>query len=218
MVRSTTETLLNVRDQVDTVRQFQGADTSGVYTEATTTYDGYGRVRTHKLPQQTVATTYEYNSDDTVHKVTDPRGVEATNTYNGRHLLTGVSYDPGNSGVSQLPAISFEYDAAGNKTLITDGTGHTSFNYDQLSRITSESHYLGDLGTSYSLTYDYNLAGELTKIVDPSAAQVNYEYDNAGRLTKMPATGYTGVTNFLSNTQYRAFGAMKHATYGNRKT
>jgi len=31
----------------------------------------------------------------------------------------------------------------------------------------------------------------------------------------MPASGYTGVTNFLSNTQYRAFGALKHTTYGN---
>ena len=31
----------------------------------------------------------------------------------------------------------------------------------------------------------------------------------------MPASGYTGVTNFLSNMQYRAFGGLKHATYGN---
>ena len=31
----------------------------------------------------------------------------------------------------------------------------------------------------------------------------------------MPATGYTGVTNFLSGTQYRASGSMKHTTYGN---
>src|SRR5437764_14017052 len=33
-VYSTTEALLNARDQAYNVRQFQGADTSGVYTEA----------------------------------------------------------------------------------------------------------------------------------------------------------------------------------------
>ena len=31
----------------------------------------------------------------------------------------------------------------------------------------------------------------------------------------MPASGYDGVTSFLSNPSYRATGAIKHATYGN---
>jgi YD repeat-containing protein len=214
-VYSTTEAVLDVRDQAVSVRQFQGAGTSGVYTQTTTTYDGYGRVATHKLPQQTAAASYEYNDDDTVHKVTDPRGVVATNSYNGRHLLTGVSYDPQNSGVPGLTAISFEYDAAGNKTSITDGTGYTAFGYNQLSRITSESHYLSDLTATYNLSYSYNLTGELASITDPSNAQVSYNYDSTGRLASMPASGYSGVTNFFSNAQYRAFGAMKHGTYGN---
>jgi len=53
------------------------------------------------------------------------------------------------------------------------------------------------------------------RVTDPSGAQINYNYDSSGRLTSMPATGYSGVTQFLSNAQYRASGAMKHATYGN---
>lgn len=55
----------------------------------------------------------------------------------------------------------------------------------------------------------------MTSITDPSGAQVSYNYDETGRLSSMPASGYNGVTNFLSNAQYRASGAMKHATYGN---
>jgi YD repeat-containing protein len=220
-VYSSTATIYNARDQVTAVNSYKGAVTSnlscpdGTCMQATTTYDGYGRVATHKLPQQTAAASYEYKDDDTVWKVTDARGVIATNSYNGRHLLTGVSYDPQGSGVSSLPSVSFAYDVAGNRTSVTDGTGSTTFAYDQLSRITSESHYLSDLGASYAMSYGYNLAGEVTSITDPSNAQVNYGYDSTGRLTSMPASGYTGVTNFFSNTQYRAFGGLKHGTYGN---
>jgi YD repeat-containing protein len=220
-VYSSTATNYNARDQVTAVNSYKGAATGdlscpiGTCMQSVTTYDGYGRVATHKLPQQMAATSYEYNSDDTVRKVTDPRGVEATNTYNSRHLLKRVDYDPRDSGVSALALVLFEYDAAGNRTLTTDGTGNTSYVYDQLSRMTSESHYIADLGAYYGMSYGYNLAGELTSITDPAGAQVSYNYDSTGRLTGMPASGYTGVTNFLSNAQYRAFGAMKHATYGN---
>ena len=220
-VYSATTSSYNARDQISAVNSYKGTATSdlscptGTCMQSLTTYDGHGRVVSHKLPQQTAATSYEYNPDDTVRKITDPRGVAATNTYNARRLLTGVSYDTGSSGVPALAAISFEYDGGGNKTLITDGTGSTAFGYDQLSRMTSESHYINDLGTSYALSYGYNLVGELASINDPTNAQVSYNYDSSGRLLSMPASGYTGVTNFLSNTQYRAFGALKHATYGN---
>ena len=182
--------------------------------QSVSTYDGHGRVASHKLPQQTAATTYEYNSDDTVRTVTDPRGVIATNTYNNRRLLTGISYTPA-SGVDLLAAVSFSYDAAGNRTSMNDGTGGISYVYDSLSRISSETRTFIGVGNQYQISYGYNLAGELTSITDPSGAQVSYNYDATGRLSSMPASGYTGVTNFLSNAQYRASGAMKHATYGN---
>ena len=87
--------------------------------------------------------------------------------------------------------------------------------YDSLSRITSETRTFIGLSNQYAIGYGHNLAGEVTSITDPSGTQVNYNYDATGRLSSMPAAGYTGVTNFLSNTQYRASGAMKHATYGN---
>ena len=37
-------------------------------------------------------TTWDYNADGTVQKVTDARGSVSNFTYNGRHLVTGVSY------------------------------------------------------------------------------------------------------------------------------
>jgi YD repeat-containing protein len=219
-VYSSTASIYNARDQVTAVNTYNGSATSdlscpsGTCMQSLTTYDGYGRVASQRLPQQTAATSYEYNSDDAVRTVTDPRGVIATNTYNNRRLLTGISYTPA-SGVDSLTAVSFGYDAVGNRTSMSDGTGSIGYVYNSLSRITSETRTFIGLGNQYAISYGYNLAGQLTSITDPSGAQVSYNYDATGRLSSMPASGYTGVTNFLSNAQYRASGAMKHATYGN---
>jgi len=117
-VYSAEATLYNARDQVKAVNSYKGTATpdlscpSGTCMQSLSTYDGYGRLVTHKLPQQTTPASYVYNADDTVHSVTDPRGVVATNTLNSRHLLTGVSYSSV-AGVAPLAAVSFSYDAAG---------------------------------------------------------------------------------------------------------
>jgi len=47
-VYSTTINTYNARDQVTISRQYQGADTSGIYHETTITYDGYGRLQTKR--------------------------------------------------------------------------------------------------------------------------------------------------------------------------
>lgn len=219
-IYSAQTTQYTARDQVTKVNSYKGlamADLScpsGTCMRSVSTYDGYGRLATHKLPQQTTATSYVYNADDMVQSVTDPRGVIATNTFNNRHLITGVSYTPV-SGVAALSAVSFAYDAAGNRTSMSDGTGTANYHYDQLSRMTSETRTLSGLSNTYTINYGYNLAGLLTSLTDPSGAQVSYVYDSTGRLSSMPASGYNGVTNFLSNMKYRATGAMKQITYGN---
>jgi len=219
-VYSAQATLYDALDQVMAVNSYKGTATSdlscpsGTCMQSLSTYDGYGRLATHKLPQQSTPASYVYNADDTVHSVTDPRGVVATNTLNNRHLLTGISYSVP-TGIPSLGSISFGYDAAGNRTSMSDGTGTASYVYDQLSRMTSETRTFSGLSNAYTINYRYNLAGMLTSISDPSGAQVTYSYDATGRLSSMPASGYNGVTNFLSNTKYRATGAMKQVAYGN---
>jgi YD repeat-containing protein len=220
-IYSATLSAYNARDQVTAVESYRGAATSdfscptGTCMQSLTTYDGYGRVAAQKLPQQSVAGTYAYNADDTVQSVTDPRGVVATNSYNSRHLLTGVTYSAPSGIVTPAP-VSFSYDSAGNRTLMSDGTGSISYAYDTLSHLTIETRTFAGLSGQYPISYAYNLSGSLTSISDHTGASVNYWYDQVGRLSIMPAgSGYTGVTNFISNMQYRASGAPKHATYGN---
>ncbi|OLE52181.1 MAG: hypothetical protein AUG51_19705 [Acidobacteria bacterium 13_1_20CM_3_53_8] len=71
---------------------------------------------------------------------------------------------------------------------------------------------------SFTLTYDYNLSGELKKITDPFGQTVGYNYDSIGRAIEVTGTGWPNVTQFASNIQYRAWGAPKGMTYGNSTT
>ena len=164
-VYSATATHYNARDQITAVNSYKGAATSdlscpsGTCMQSVTTFDGYGRIATQKLPQQSSPTVYTYKPDDLVETVTDPRGVIATNSYNNRHLLTGVSYTPSGS-VPALASVSFGYDAAGNRISMSDGTGTATYNYDQLSRMTAKpSVYTAGFQPSYTISYGLQSQG-----------------------------------------------------------
>jgi YD repeat-containing protein len=168
-VYSSTTNTYNALDQVTSVYE-EGANVSAQTT--TLTYDGHGRLKTKQAPSQTNATTYYYNTDDTVQSVTDARGAVATFSYNNRHQTTGISYSAPSGIISPAP-VTYGYDAAGNRTSMTDGSGSMTYHYDQLSRLTSEARaFTVSTGTvaptgTYTLSYGYNLASELISIKDP---------------------------------------------------
>jgi len=63
-----------------------------------------------------------------------------------------------------------------------------TYSYDQLSLLTLEMRYFSALsnsptGGNYGVTYQYNLASELTSIADPFGAQMSYNRDAVGRVT-----------------------------------
>lgn len=228
-VHSTNANTYNARDQVKLVRQYQGADTSGTLQDTTLGYDGYGRLQSKHVPEQNAgtATVYAYNADDTVQSVTDARGASATYTYNNnRRLVTRISYEPAGD-VPDTPDAFFGYDAVGNRTSMTDGLGSQSYNYNQLSRMTAETRTLTSLG-SFALNYQYNLAGQLTSLTDPTNATINYAHDSAGRSTSVTGspygtggingTPYIEISQYATNLQYRAWGGLKSLTYGNNLT
>lgn len=230
----------NTRDHVTRFRQYVGAapepepETEGSgYQTTTSTFDGYGRLWTRHAPEQQVDpliaastdhTTYLYNADDTASSVTDARGVTMTLGYNGRHLLTTITYP----GSQSLPAsvapsanISYDYDSAGNRKTMDDAMGHVEYSYDQLSRLQWENRHFNTVSNpnstdhNYKLSYSYNFAGNLTGIIHPSGAQVSYVYDATSRLTDVTGSAFSGVTTYASNIKYRAWGDARSALYGN---
>ena len=225
-VYAATTSTYNVRNQLTLERRFAGPTSSTTYQDTTMSYDGFGRLKTQHLPQQradvnnsasTDHTTWNYYNDDTVQSVVDARGVIKTFTYNNRHLPTVIAFAssqiPSGSNVIPTTSIAFGYDAAGNRTSMSDGSGAVTYHYDQLSRMDWEERSFAGLPTAgvYRLNYEYNLAGILKKVTDQRAGTSFTEtLDTAGRVTTVNAVGAAGVvTQFVSNTQYRAWGGLK---------
>jgi YD repeat-containing protein len=192
----------------------------GTYQDTTMSYDGYGRLQSKHVPEQnaSTATVYAYNANDTIYSVTDARGASATYGYNNRHAVTSINYSAP-TGITATAPVSFAYDAAGNRTSMTDGLGSQSYNYNQLSQMTSETRTFNGVG-SFTLGYDYNLAGELKKITDPTNMTINYAFDSSGRLSSVTGADslFMGISNYASNFQYRAWGGLKAMSDGNNRT
>ena len=190
-------------------------------------YDGHGRLQTKHVPEQqadpniagsTDHTTWIYNNDDTAATLTDARGVTSTFGYNGRHLVTSINYPPSlPSGVSPTANVAFGYDAAGNRTSMSDGSGSATYNYNQLSQMTSETRQFSGLAGSYTLAYEYALSGAVKKVTDQyTNTSFTTSFDSVGRVSGVSTVGYGGaVTQFASNTHYRAWGGLKSMAYGN---
>jgi RHS repeat-associated protein len=206
-VYSTTTYTYNTRDQIT---QINHAGQLRTYE-----YDGRGRVTARTTPEQG-RLTYAYNMDDTVSVITDARGATSSFTYNGRHLPNSITYGvPG--GVAATPNVSFAYDAAGNRTQMSDGLGTMTYSYDSLSRLQWEERAFSGLGT-FRLTYAYNLAGQLTSVTNPWGSQVGYTRDSAGQVTAVTGAGPNSFNLYAYNIAYRAAGVLKSQTYNNSRT
>jgi len=208
------------------------ANASGVSQNTVMTYDGHGRLKTKQSPiylgnpqSETPYDSYDYNPDDTLMRKTDPRGATATYGYNNRRLVTSVIYGAP-SGVAPTPNVTFEYDEAGNRTVMDDGPGMVTYNYDTLSRLIREIrvfdgitryHYEGSgqpYQNTFSIDYQYNLAGGLKQIQAPTGDAMDYTLDEAEMVTKVSGTPRDGVTDYITDVKYRAWGAAKRVSYG----
>jgi YD repeat-containing protein len=237
-VYSTTVNTYNGRDQVTRVREFKGAGPAagdescptGVCQETLMSYDGHGRLSFRKRPEEGASgTTYTYYKDDLMMTSTDARGASALFTYNARHLTTDIAYTtPNPTEIPSAPNVSFQYDQAGNRTQMNDAAGTVTYVYDGMSRLTSETRYFSELAsrnyryegtntpvqTTYQIGYSYNLAGHLNQITTPTGDVIDYTRDRAGAVTRVSGTPRGGVTDYVSNITYRAWGAEKSLSVG----
>ncbi len=164
---TTTETGYNVDGQV--ISQTDGDKHTTKYTrnvlgQVTEVTDPLGR-----------KTTKEYEPAGDLTSVTDPEGRTTNYSYDAANQLTEVSYSDG-----KTPAVKYEYDPDGNRIKMTDGTGTTTSNYNQLDELTETTN-----GHGYTVGYEYNLTGQQTKVTYPGNKPVERGYDKDGRLASV---------------------------------
>jgi RHS repeat-associated protein len=224
-VYSTATYSYNARDQVTTLKHYQGLETSGVFQQRTLEYDGHGRLSRRTTPEQGT-TEYAYRRDDAVDWVKDARGAKTVFGYNNRHLVTSINYDlsgviPGQN-VQPTPNASFEYDEVGNRTRMNDGQGWVTYHYDTLSRMDWEERHFSMIGAypaaTYRINYSYNLTGQLASITNPWGAAVTYSRDSSGQVTGIGGSGQWSTGTYAQSIQYRAWGGLKQVTYGNSRS
>ena len=204
-VYATTTYAYNARDQITQSTQ--------VGQVRTFEYDGYGRLWKRTTPEQGL-TTFTYNLNDTLYQLKDARDAIQTFSYNNRRLLTGINYSV-SGDTAPTPNVSFAYDAAGNRTQMTDGLGTVSYDYNTLAQLTSETRSFTGVG-SFTLSYAYDLGGQLLSLTNSvNGSQVSYGYDHSTRVSGVTGTGYGGVGSYASNIRYRAWSGLKSTSYGN---
>jgi RHS repeat-associated protein len=145
------------------------------------TFDGRGLVRQEtQYPSwptttPTLVTTNAYDPDGNLTTSVDPLGRTATSGHDALNRRTAIDYaDPGTLDVA------YGYDANGNRTSMTDGTGVTSYVYDESDRLTSVTS-----PGPKTVGYRYDLDGNRTKVIYPDSTAVAYTFNKASQLTSL---------------------------------
>jgi RHS repeat-associated protein len=118
------------------------------------------------------ATAYVYDAVGNLDQTTDPLGRITKYTYDPANRLTGISYSDGHTH-----AVSYGYDPDGNRTSMSDASGNSTYTYDPLGRLATETN-----GAGLEISYGYDLDGNPTGITYPNGQTANDTYNAAGEL------------------------------------
>jgi RHS repeat-associated protein len=190
-------------------------------------------------------TEFNRNLDSQVEISTDALGNTTTTRYDDFGNVLSIEQPFTSEGVAMVAVTTFEYDAAGNRTLTVDPDGVTtqaafddkknvlqsvvdpggleitrSYTYDANGDRTSTTWPTGEV-----LNYAYDGSGNPTELVDPSGAKTTLEYNASGRATRredptggIAEMGYDGEGRLTSETIKDADGNVLRqtsATYDN---
>jgi RHS repeat-associated protein len=127
-------------------------------------------------------TTQTFDAAGNLLTKTDPDGRTTTFGYDKADRLKEIAYsaEPGQD-------VTFGYNEDGNLTSMVDGTGESTWEYDQLGRLTHSEN-----GNGETVAWEYNLADEPVGLTYPNGKSISRSYDEGGRLES--------VTDWLGNT------------------
>ena len=237
--------LINITDPIGTIRTFQHDSNGNVISatdprgnSTTFAYDAQNNLMSVTDPAGNV-TSFTYDAVGNRMSMADPLGNITQYAYNILNQMTQITDPQGN-------VTRFTYDYMGNVLNTTDANNNpTSYAYNyrgQVTQIVDALNNLTDL--TYGATscggncsgaeklsaltdavnnltsYAYDLAGRLTKEIDPTGNNVTYTYDSKGNVTlKTKADGtYISYTYDYDNRltqKYYSDGSYVNFQYDN---
>ena len=145
-------------------------------------YDPLNRLTTQTTPATAaspsgIVTGYTYDGDGNETTMTQPATGSGTLTttyaYDNANRLHTVTYSDGTT-----PNVTFGYDADDRRTSMADGTGTSSYTYNQIG-------WLTDTTNGASLHYGFDLDGDATSIEYPNGQTLTRSFDNEDRLASV---------------------------------
>jgi YD repeat-containing protein len=210
-------------------RLVETSDAEGRSTQYT--FDVRGnrvQVRTAAGTPAQELTTFEYDAENKLRKVTDALGNVTTNGYDRVYNLTRTTDGNGNATVTAFDALnraisvtnaegevtSYQYDAVGNRLTRTDGNGNlTRWTYDPLNRVITE---LAADGVESRFAYDSvsNRIAVTAAANTASASATTFVYDKDNRLvSQTDALGHTTSYEYdANNNRTKVTDANGHVT------
>ncbi|PKN88619.1 MAG: hypothetical protein CVU51_03790 [Deltaproteobacteria bacterium HGW-Deltaproteobacteria-1] len=135
------------------------------------TYDAAGRLTERRYPDNTV-NNFSYDANGNLTNASNA-WIAYNFGYNANNRLTGVTD-------SNTRSITYQYDAAGNRTAMTAPDGATTtYAYDNSNRVLNISNSSG----TYAFAYDD--AGRRSALYYPNGSIAVYVYDNSNNLTQI---------------------------------
>ncbi len=154
---------------------------------------------------------YTYNALGSLLTQTDARNETVCMGYDQLNRLTSKSY-----GVNcDTPVSAYLYDQNGQlgyRTGMIDVGANVSINsswtFDLRGRVTSETRVVN--GESFTASWQYNSADQMTRMTYPSGMTLDYSY--------LPQGGTRSITGFQNNLQVDALGRVTQRTLSNQTT
>jgi RHS repeat-associated protein len=173
-----------------------GYDNNGNRTSMTTpwgsfsyVYDDLNRLTRITNPQGQIFD-FAYDALGRRKELAYPNGVTAFYNYDAAGQLLELSHRR-LADSTTVAFAAYVYDAAGNRTQMTDPAGAHAYGYDNLHRLTSATHPAGSSVTIENETFAYDGVGNRTS----DAAATGYVYDAANRLQENSLYEFTHDAN-----------------------
>ncbi|MBI3677515.1 MAG: RHS repeat protein, partial [Proteobacteria bacterium] len=158
-------------------------------------YDGFDRLLTTTFPDSTTEQ-LSYDADSDVLTKLNRSGQTLTYTYDNLDRLATKLMPASPSNITT----TWTYDLASRITNLSDTPGNQlAYSFDTAKRVTSVATTLPGLTGAKTISYQYDVAGNRTRLTWPDAYYVNYSYDTLGRMSWATDSGSTTLATFSYN-------------------